>query len=422
MSKLLLIVFSILFFGNSYGIQLGNINVTSNQNSLFDAEIKVTLNQGEDIKKMNVSIASEEMYTSQGMQRKPIHSDMSIAFIDTNIDDIKLALKSTKPVKESFIDLLLQIESPKGKIFKEYTVLLDAPLPSSKQNISNNEPTKIKTKTRIAKSNNSSKNSLSLVTKSGKTLFQIARENSISGITTEQYAVAVFQLNPKAFAKSNINGLIKGQKIILPEKDFFENLSHLKARKILREQNLSWNKATVKVSQKNIKETKKESNNYLQEINKLKAEIEKLNKALAEQKNLTKQIDSDKTEVKSNTPESSQPKKALDKKNDLDSLKDSIQVEEEIAEIDEQTFISSIAVDDDVIIEEVVIDDIVESKANKSSGVIYLVILLFLTLGGFLIFLLKKRSKLETPFNKDLKRTSVDQYIHRKIIEKRNLR
>ena len=75
-----------------------------------------------------------------------------------------------------------------------------------------------------------------------------------------------------------------------------------------------------------------------------------------------------------------------------------------------------------MIIEEVVIDDIVESKVNKSSGVIYLVILLFLTLGGFLIFLLKKRSKLETPFNKDLKRTSVDQYIHRKIIEKRNLR
>ena len=61
-----------------------------------------------------------------------------------------------------------------------------------------------------------------LTTIAGKTLFQIARENSIAGITTEQFAVAIFQLNPKAFSKKNINGLNKGQKIVLPDEEFFK--------------------------------------------------------------------------------------------------------------------------------------------------------------------------------------------------------
>ena len=50
----------------------------------------------------------------------------------------------------------------------------------------------------------------------------------------------------KAFAKNNMNGLMKGRKLNLPDKKYFEKLSHLDARKILRDQNLEWKKINSK--------------------------------------------------------------------------------------------------------------------------------------------------------------------------------
>ena len=263
-TKIFLVIFAIFYYQYGFTAQLGKIDVKSNQGSLFDAEINLTLDKGDDLKNMKASIAPQEVYKSQGMKRQPIHSDIKIDLNNTGTNSALMVLKSSNPVKESFVDLLIQIDSPKGKVLKEYTVLLDPPIPQSEKPTNkiaeNNNPSSESNKP--SKKVNVQKKKKTLTTRAGKTLFQIARENSIAGITTEQFAVAIFQLNPKAFAKKNINGLNKGQKIVLPDEEFFKNLSHLKARKILREQNLQWNKrGSEKKQTKNKKENKKETEN-----------------------------------------------------------------------------------------------------------------------------------------------------------------
>jgi len=292
--KIVLVIFAIFFHHNGFVAQLGKIDVKSNQGSLFDAEIKLTLDKGDDLKNMKASIAPQEVYNSQGMKRQSIHSDIKIDLNNTGTNSALMILKSSNPVKESFVDLLIQIDSPKGKVLKEYTVLLDPPLPKSKK-LSN----KIAENNNLPANNNESSKKLTLqkkkktlTTRSGKTLFQIARENSIAGVTTEQFAVAIFQLNPKAFAKKNINGLNKGQRIVLPEEQYFKNLSHLKARKILREQNLKWNKRNNEIKQTKKKAPEKEviSEVNQNEIKRLNAEITRLKNALKKQKAMTEQI------------------------------------------------------------------------------------------------------------------------------------
>ena len=416
--KICLVIFAILYYQYGFTAQLGKIDVKSNQGSIFDAEINLTLDKGDDLKNMKASIAPQEVYNSQGMKRQPIHSDIKIDLSNIGTNRALMILKSSSPIKESFVDLLIQIDSPKGKVLKEYTVLLDPPIPQSE-----------KTSNKIAENNNPSaksnkpskkvsaqKRKKTLTTIAGKTLFQIARENSIAGITTEQFAVAIFQLNPKAFSKKNINGLNKGQKIVLPDEEFFKNLSHLKARKILREQNIQWNKRGSEKKQTKIKVTERKvlSNVNQNEINKLNTEIKRLKDALKKQKAMNEQI---KTAMEEENKEKKEILKEVKPEVKVinEEKKEAItQKDDALINIEDQDFVSSIAIEDEVVIEEVFIDDEDQTQNSSRSGLIYFLLILFAFLGGLLVFLSKKRAKLKSITEEIQPRTSVEEYILRK--------
>ena len=78
------------------------------------------------------NIASKEDFESQGIERLPVHANIDANFVKNSEGIITLKLKSEKPVKDPFLDLLIQIDSPKGRNYREYTVLLDPPDPMDK--------------------------------------------------------------------------------------------------------------------------------------------------------------------------------------------------------------------------------------------------------------------------------------------------
>jgi len=413
-SRLFLLIIVTMFSQAGQAVQLGKIQVNSTQERAFNAQIVVGIEKGDNLEQVKYSIASPEIYKSQGMQRQAIHSDISIDLLESQGKVPTLILKSKKPVKDSFLDLLIQIDSPKGRLFKEYTVLLDPPTkkeadrPADEVTIKN---TANNTKPKVSKKVKAT----SIVTKPGKTLFQIARENNISGITTAQYAVAVFQINPAAFANNNINGLNKGQKISLPTKDYFQKLSHLEARKILKEQNIQWKKITNKnlrkVSEK--KPTAPNKKNNL-ELSKLKAEVQRLRKELKEVNESTDLV-SKANSVDEVAIKSEEKITQVDKVPEIENIQPA---EEEVSEaIDNQDFVSSIAVQEEDIIEEVIMDETSLPEDNSRSGLVYVLMILFAILGGLLVFLTKKKASLRT-LPKDPIRTSVDEYIYKKNIRK----
>ena len=94
-------------------------------------------------------------------------------------------------------------------------------------------------------------------------MYQIARNNKPSKVTVEQMVVAIFQINPKSFAKSNLNGLLVGQNLELPKENYFESLSHFEARKIMREQNKEWKLLRTKAQPKKINTSNNVSENKI---------------------------------------------------------------------------------------------------------------------------------------------------------------
>jgi pilus assembly protein FimV len=274
--KKLFLLCLILFPLTGFTLQLGKIVVISSQGQLLNAEIDMMLTPGEDTSKLQTSIASKENYEAQGIERLAIHNNISVELQKNEKGLTVLKLKSTQPVPDPFLDLLIQVDSVKGRNYREYTVLLDPPetpiiqeekiIAVDKTNsvpaIEKKEireivekpktlPEKeVKNNTKlIDKSKSLGAPSKSIIVKPADTIYKIARENKITDITTEQMVIGIFNLNELAFTEKNINGLEVGQKIVLPTKDDFINLSHAKAMAEIKIQTAQWNKFSVKTAE-----------------------------------------------------------------------------------------------------------------------------------------------------------------------------
>jgi pilus assembly protein FimV len=257
-------------------LQLGKIVVTSSQGQPLNAEIEMMLTPGEDLSKLKTSLATKESYESQGIERLAIHNNISVELQKNEKGQTILKLKSTQPVPDPFLDLLIQVDSAKGRNYREYTVLLDPPeTPIIQQEkivaIDKAEPLPMNDKKEVKESVDKNKitfekenknnlkpleknkpadlSSKSITVKPADTIYKIARENKIPGITTEQMVVGIFNLNELAFTNKNINGLEVGQKIVLPTKDDFMNLTHAKAMAEIKIQSSQWNKYSTKTAE-----------------------------------------------------------------------------------------------------------------------------------------------------------------------------
>lgn len=257
-------------------LQLGKIVVTSSQGQPLNAEIEMMLTPGEDLSKLKTSLATKESYESQGIERLAIHNNISVELQKNEKGQTILKLKSTQPVPDPFLDLLIQVDSAKGRNYREYTVLLDPPeTPIIQQEkivaIDKAEPLPMNDKKEVKESVDKNKitfekenknnlkpleknkpadlSSKSITVKPADTIYKIARENKIPGISTEQMVVGIFNLNELAFTNKNINGLEVGQKIVLPTKDDFMNLTHAKAMAEIKIQSSQWNKYSTKTAE-----------------------------------------------------------------------------------------------------------------------------------------------------------------------------
>ena len=440
--------FSVIF--SAQALQLGKISINSKQEQPLNADIEVILTKADDVTELVPSIASKEDFESQGIERLPVHANIDANFVKNSEGKIYLKLKSDKPVKDPFLDLLIQIDSPKGRNYREYTVLLDPPDPMDKminetlekdtaKKDNNKLPAKdlAEGKKREIDSKEKSKENQDLIetqkeeveeekqqtakkeqakevvknTKEeviddqdideqktvksapGKTLYQIARENSLSGITLEQMVVGIYQNNKKAFAEGNINGLNKNQILTVPNKSYFSDLSHLEARKILKSQNDEWKKLTQPKASEN-KSTKKSENN------KEKEKIEKLELKLAEAEQKLKELaESKKNDLTADAQNKNEPSETFSDQKEMTDIKgDDFEIEEivlddDVQEINGDVFTSSISADSEI--NEILLKD--DDKNKNNNLMIVLVLLFLITLVAGIIFFISRKKKDEKP-------------------------
>ena len=209
--------------------------------------------------------------------------------------------------------------------------------------------------------------------------------------------LAIYDNNPKAFSEDNVNTLIKNKNLKIPSMSYFEDRTHLEARKILRSHNNEWKNISNKIRKaskpKKIKKLKVVNNKNVEKIKQLEKElleaklkldeISKLNIESNNNLNRIEDVNINGTTKTSKENKISNEEVNLSKEEVTEKL-----TKNEMEEKDEGVFISSISDIEDAEIEEIKIEG---QDKNGLETIHFLLLVLFLTLLFGLFVVISRR-------------------------------
>lgn len=217
---------SLFYSGVAPALGMGDITLQSALNQPLNAEIDL-LDVGDlSAQDIRVALASSNDFARVGVDRVAFLQDLRfIPLIEGNHSRIRVV--SDKPVREPYLNFLVEITRANSRLLREYTVLLD-PLPSqpvrvresgvSEQSIvepSRAESPRFETPTELP---SSSQGKLHRVA-SGESLWMIANAYTGNGSKGDQSRLMrdIHALNPDAFAGGEAAHLKAGARLLLPD-------------------------------------------------------------------------------------------------------------------------------------------------------------------------------------------------------------
>ncbi len=253
--KLILLFISMvsIFSGCAYAVGLGDYELKSGLNQPLSAKITL-LSAGElDEHEVQASLASLQEFEKIGVERLFFLNNIKFETVRANDGSVSIILSSREPIKEPFLNFLIELNWPNGRIIREYTFLLDPPLLDDTTSSTFNKAKSSKQAERQAPQsrraspvNNSSNEQPSFTgsqfgpISSTDTLWSIASRVKPNSASIHQTLVAIYRANPEAFLKGNINNLKKGAVLNIPNEDFIAQVPHRAALQDVVVQNNQW--------------------------------------------------------------------------------------------------------------------------------------------------------------------------------------
>ena len=239
---------------NAFALGLGAIQVQSGLNQPLLAEIPIIQSSPGEAEGLIVQLASTEDFERVGMNRATIGVPVDFSLGKNARGEPVIKVTSKEIVREPFIGMLLEANWPKGRLLREYTILLDPPVMapaikgSSAVAVAAKEPERSSTealppskpatprpapaasapaKPAVAAGKPSSPpppapsraatGSEYGPVAAGETLGQIARATRPDdAVSINQMMVALLKNNPQAFFKDNVNALKRGAVLRIP--------------------------------------------------------------------------------------------------------------------------------------------------------------------------------------------------------------
>jgi len=121
-------LYLLLSSGLLYALGLGEIEVKSSLNQRLDAQIELLSVRGAETEEMIVTLASEEAFTKAGLERPLLLTQLRFAVQQDLRGKPYIQVTSQKAVVEPFLNFLIEIDWPRGRLVREYTLLLDPPV------------------------------------------------------------------------------------------------------------------------------------------------------------------------------------------------------------------------------------------------------------------------------------------------------
>lgn len=267
-----------------FTLGLGDIEVNSALNQQLDADIALLSATPEDTEQLIVKLASSEEFSRAGIDRPYLLTSLRFKTMQRNgVPYIKVM--SPKPIREPFLNFLVEIDWPQGHLLREYTILLDPPVfmgaatpaASSRPAADSGRPAAVSAASQSAPRPAAPVTAAPAAVESsttvapapqpvsqpapagftqprtsyappgghriqqGDTAWSLAdRLRPDQSVTVEQMMLAMLRNNPEVFINGNVNGLKRGYILRVPEYANIAAIDHNEAVALVRQQNALW--------------------------------------------------------------------------------------------------------------------------------------------------------------------------------------
>ena len=127
-AKLSLAIALALVGGNAFALGLGTIQVRSKLNQPLDAVIPVIADSPAEVSGLEVGLASAEDFQRVGLDKSRVDVPLEFSVTSDGHGQTQIHVTTKDIVREPLVDFLIVANWPKGKLLREYTVLLDPPM------------------------------------------------------------------------------------------------------------------------------------------------------------------------------------------------------------------------------------------------------------------------------------------------------
>jgi pilus assembly protein FimV len=125
-ARLLLACAAVTYSAWVPALGLGEITLHSALNQPLRAEIALVDAAAVAEGELSVSLATADEFSRAGVERVAFLNDLTFTPILRGNRSL-VRVSSNKPVKEPYLDFLVQLDQPNGRVLREYTVLIDPP-------------------------------------------------------------------------------------------------------------------------------------------------------------------------------------------------------------------------------------------------------------------------------------------------------
>jgi pilus assembly protein FimV len=286
---------------DALALGLGGIEVKSKMNEPLDAEISIVSATPTELENLQVRLASPEMFARVGLDRPALVSaNLDFSLGENAQGQPVIRVTSASRLRDPFLNFLLEVEYGRGRLLREYTVLLDppattrvrsaptatpptasapppatapalpppelptppatpapaAPVATAPQVAAPAAPTPQPTRPAVAApapapapaptpspaaaAAPASPAPDRIQVNQGQTLWSVAQQVRPQGVNTNQAMLALQRANPDAFVNDNINRLKTGAILRIPTRDEFAAMGSEEAASQVRAQEASW--------------------------------------------------------------------------------------------------------------------------------------------------------------------------------------
>lgn len=265
----------------SEALGLGSIDVRTSLNQPLQADIELMGVNSGDLSSVSVKLASPALFARVGIPRPDYLTNLQFKVASTRNGKPVIRVTTSQPLRQPFLDFLLEVNWSGGRLLREYTILLNppdymngraeasaqmpaavvappaqamsgkpaapmTPRPSSggmaaAKPRASGQPAGAPQRYRVVK---------------GDALWNIARqEGASSAADINKMMVGILRANPQAFIKGNINGLKTGYVLRIPPASQLARIAASEATAEVSKQNALWHQYAMRMAGKTVPES-----------------------------------------------------------------------------------------------------------------------------------------------------------------------